>query len=255
MEECGNCMIHSRGFSRKTVLVTGASGDIGRGIALAFGALGYKVAAHYRTRQDSAKETAAVIRENGGEAAAFYADLRREDEVERMFSQIEHALGPVDVLVNNAGAAYQGLLTDMTLSDWQWILDANLTSAFLCCRRALPSMIRQKEGAIVNIGSIWGRQGASCEAAYSAAKAGLIGLTQALAREDGPSGIRVNCIAPGVIDTKMNSHLSPSDLLSLTDETPLARLGTVEDVAKAVVFIAQSDFITGQTLGVDGGII
>ena len=240
---------------KKTVLVTGASGAIGRAIALAFAPKGYRVAVHYHTRREEALAAVEEIRGNGGWAEAFGADLTQEEQVTRLFDQAERALGKVRVLVNNAGVAWQGLLTDMSLSEWRRVLDGDLTSAFLCCRRALPGMIRERSGCIVNISSMWGQQGASCEAAYSAAKAGLIGLTKALAQEEGPSGVRVNCIAPGLIDTPMNSHLSPADLEALREETPLLRIGTPEDVAEAAVFLAESPFITGQVLGVNGGFV
>ncbi len=240
---------------KKTVLVTGASGAIGRAIALAFAPKGYRVAVHYHTRREEALAAVEEIRGNGGWAEAFGADLTQEEQVTRLFDQAERALGKIRVLVNNAGVAWQGLLTDMSLSEWRRVLDGDLTSAFLCSRRALPGMIRERSGCIVNISSMWGQQGASCEAAYSAAKAGLIGLTKALAQEEGPSGVRVNCIAPGLIDTPMNSHLSPADLEALREETPLLRIGTPEDVAEAAVFLAESPFITGQVLGVNGGFV
>lgn len=240
---------------KKTVLVTGASGAIGRAIALAFAPKGYRVAVHYHTRREEALAAVEEIRGNGGWAEAFGADLTQEEQVTRLFDQAERALGKIRVLVNNAGVAWQGLLTDMSLSEWRRVLDGDLTSAFLCCRRALPGMVRERSGCIVNISSMWGQQGASCEAAYSAAKAGLIGLTKALAQEEGPSGVRVNCIAPGLIDTPMNSHLSPADLEALREETPLLRIGTPEDVAEAAVFLAESPFITGQVLGVNGGFV
>ena len=240
---------------KKTVLVTGASGAIGRAIALAFAPKGYRVAVHYHTRREEALAAVEEIRGKGGWAEAFGADLTQEEQVTWLFDQAERALGKVGVLVNNAGVAWQGLLTDMSLSEWRRVLDGDLTSAFLCCRRALPGMIRERSGCIVNISSMWGQQGASCEAAYSAAKAGLIGLTKALAQEEGPSGVRVNCIAPGLIDTPMNGHLSPADLEALREETPLMTIGTPEDVAEAAVFLAESPFITGQVLGVNGGFV
>jgi 3-oxoacyl-[acyl-carrier protein] reductase len=164
-------------------------------------------------------------------------------------------LGHIDLLVNNAGVAWQGLLTDMTDDDWHTVLDTSLTAAFYTCRAVLPGMVSRKSGRIVNISSIWGRVGASCEAAYSAAKAGLIGLTKALAKEVGLSGITVNCLCPGVIRTDMLACYTEDDLAALADETPLGRLGTPKAVAAAVCWLADdsASFITGQVIGVDGG--
>lgn len=239
----------------KNVLITGASGGIGKALALAFANRGYGVALHYHHNEQGAKDTAEQIRLSGGDAEIFQADLRREDEVSALFDRAEAHFGFLNTLVNNAGVAWRGLLTDMSLSDWDQVLGVSLTGAFLCCRRALLPMVRRQEGSIVNISSMWGEVGASCEAAYSAAKAGLIGLTKALAKEDGPSGVRVNCVTPGVIDTPMNGGLSPDDLLALKEETPLERIGTPEEVAAAVLFLAEHPFITGQVLGVSGGFV
>lgn len=238
-----------------TVLVTGASGGIGRALALAFGQAGCRVALHYNTHSGPAMETAKLIVQQGGTAEAFGADLTDEAQVERLFRECEGSLGKVSVLVNNAGMSWQGLFTDMTLPQWQQVMDVNLTSMFLCCRRALPPMIRDRSGCIINISSMWGQQGAACEAAYSASKAAVIGLTQALAMEEGPSGIRVNCIAPGVIDTPMNSYLSDGDIKALREDTPLMRIGSPEDVARAAMYLAGAEFVTGQVLGVNGGFI
>ena len=161
------------------------------------------------------------------------------------------------MLVNNAGIAQQKLFTDLTLQDWERLFAVDVTGVFLCCRRALPGMIRRQQGVILNISSMWGQVGASCEVHYSAAKAAVIGLTKALAKEEGPSRIRVNCIAPGVIATEMNAHLTPEDMEDLREETPLLRIGTPADVARAAVFLAsdQASFITGQVLGVNGGMV
>ncbi len=170
-----------------------------------------------------------------------------------MFEEV----GSVDVLVNNAGISSQKLFTDITDDEWKRTIGVNLDGVFYCCRNALPYMIRQKSGAIINIGSMWGEVGASCEVHYSASKAGVIGLTKALAKEVAPSGVRVNCIAPGVVMTDMMSDFDDTTIEELKDETPLGRLGTPEDIAAAVLFLASDDasFITGQTLGVNGGFI
>lgn len=236
-----------------TVLVTGASGGIGQAIAEAFGAKGHRIAVHYHTNRAGALAAAEAVRKAGGVAEIFPADVSQEEDVDRLFSQVEAAMGPVQILVNNAGISWQGLFTDMALDQWRHILDVNLTSVFLCCRRALPSMIRAKSGCIINISSMWGQQGASCEAAYSASKAGMIGLTQALAQEEGPSGIRVNCVAPGLIETPMNGCLPPAALTALAEDTPLQRAGRPAEVAQAAVYLSEAEFVTGQVLGVNGG--
>ena len=174
-----------------------------------------------------------------------------------MFSEIRNTLGDVEILVNNAGVAQQKLFTDTTQSDYDFIFGANILSAINCSREALKSMIAAHSGSIVNISSMWGISGASCEVLYSASKAALIGFTKALAKETGPSNIRVNCVAPGVVDTKMNANLTSEDMSVLADETPLCRIGKPEEIANAVVFLATQDssFVTGQILSVDGGFI
>lgn len=239
----------------KNVLITGASGGIGKALALAFAKNGYGVALHFHQNEAGARDAAEQIRLFGGDAEIFRADLRREEDVSDLFDHAEAHFGFLNTLVNNAGVAWRGLLTEMSLSEWQQVLGVSLTGAFLCCRRALVPMVRRHEGSIVNISSMWGEVGASCEAAYSAAKAGLIGLTKALAKEDGPSGVRVNCVTPGVIDTPMNGALSQDDLRALKEETPLERIGTPEEVAAAALFLAEHPFITGQVLGVSGGFV
>lgn len=239
----------------KNALVTGASGGIGRAVALELARRGWGVALQYRRNQQAAQELEEEILKLGGNAKIYRADLTEEAQVEALFSAAEKDFGFLEGLVNNAGSAWKGLFTDMTLQDWQGVMDADLTSVFLCCRRALPAMIRQKRGSIVNVSSMWGQVGASCEAAYSAAKAGVIGLTKALAKEEGPSGVRVNCLAPGVIDTPMNGDLSLEDLDALREETPLERIGTPEETAKAAAFLLEQEFLTGQVLGLNGGLV
>lgn len=241
----------------KTVLITGASGGIGSACVRLFAAEGYKVAIHYNTDKAAADKLKDELHGIGCEAVSVWADLRDEVAVNGMFTEIEAQLGEVDVLVNNAGVSQQKLFTDTTLADYDYVFGVNTLGTVNCCRAALPSMIRRKSGRIINISSMWGVSGASCEVLYSASKAAVIGFTKALAKEVGPSGITVNCIAPGVINTKMNKNLTEEDMAVLSDETPLCRIGEPEEVAQAVAFLAseKSSFITGQILGVDGGFI
>ncbi len=241
----------------KTVLVTGASGGIGSACARLFADKGYKVAVHCRKNKAAAEELTNELRSKGCEAVCVCADLSDDAQVKAMFSEIRNTLGDVEILINNAGVAQQKLFTDTTRADYDFLFGANLLSAINCSREALKSMIAAHSGSIVNVSSMWGISGASCEVLYSASKAALIGFTKALAKEAGPSNIRVNCVAPGVVDTKMNANLSQEDMQALADETPLCRIGKPEEIANAVVFLATQDasFVTGQILSVDGGFI
>ena len=241
----------------KTVIITGASRGIGAACARLFAQEGWAVAVNYRNSREKAEALADAICREGGVALAIPADIGNAVDVERLFSTAEKELGTVEALINNAGIAQQKLFTDLTEEEWDELFRVDVKGVFLCCRRALPVMIRRQKGCIVNISSMWGQVGASCEVHYSAAKAAVIGLTKALAKEAGPSGIRVNCIAPGVIQTEMNGHLSPEVLEELREETPLEVLGTPEDVAKSALFLCspESSFITGQVLGVNGGMV
>ena len=239
----------------KTVLVTGASGGIGSAAALELARRGWNVALHYRSNQAAARQVERDILALGGTAKTYQADLTQEAQVEALFAAAEGDFGFVEGLVNNAGTAWKGLFTDMTLADWRQVLDADLTSVFLCCRRALPPMIRRKRGSIVNVSSMWGQIGASCEAAYSATKGAILALTKALAQELGPSGIRVNAVAPGVIQTDMCAHVDPAVMEGLRQQTPIERLGTPEDIARAMVYLADAAFVTWQVLPVNGGFV
>ncbi len=241
----------------KTVLITGASRGIGAETARLFAQKGWAVAVNYRNSREAAEELVSEIRKNGGTALAIPADVGDPEQVEALFQTAERELGQIEALVNNAGIAQQKLFTDLTDEDWDELFRVDVKGVFLCCRRALPAMIRRHRGVIVNISSMWGQVGASCEVHYSAAKAAVIGLTRALAKEVGPSGIRVNCIAPGVIQTEMNGNLTPETLEALKEETPLELLGDPADVAKAAWFLTSEDsaFITGQVLGVNGGMV
>lgn len=241
----------------KTAVVTGASRGIGAAAACALAAQGYRVAVCCRERRAEAEAVAARIGAAGGCAQAFCADVSDEGAVRALFAEIRQTLGEVDVLVSNAGIAQQKLFTDTTAADWNTMFGVCVNGAFHCCQAVLPHMIRQKWGRIILVSSMWGQVGASCEAAYSAAKAALIGLTKALAKEEGPSGVTVNCVAPGVIDTDMLAGFSAADRAALAEETPLGRLGTPEDVAAAIAFLASDAgaFFTGQVLCPNGGFV
>ena len=234
----------------RTVLITGGSRGIGAGAVRAFSNAGYRVAFFYLNSEASASALAA---ETG--ACAIRCDVRDSASVSCAVAQAQRVLSHIDVLVNNAGVAQQKLFTDITDEDWRAMLDTHLTGAFLLSRAVLPGMISRRHGRIINVGSIWGQVGASCEVHYSAAKAGLIGLTRALAKEVAPSGVTVNCVCPGVIATDMLASFTEEDLAVLCEETPVGRLGTPEDVARTLVFLAEESagFITGQVIGVNGG--
>ncbi|MBQ9067168.1 MAG: SDR family oxidoreductase [Clostridia bacterium] len=240
-----------------TTVITGASGGIGQALARAFSEEGHAVALCCCHHPESAVELATELREAGRRAEPFWADLADETQVKEMFGNIRDTFGEVDLLINNAGVSSQQLLPDVTVDEYDRIMDTNLKGAFLCIREVLPSMIRRKAGNILNISSMWGQVGGSCEVVYSASKAGLIGMTKALAKEVGPSGVRVNCIAPGVIDTPMNAMHSEETMAELAEETPLGRIGTPEDIADAALFLAsdRASFLTGQVLGVNGGMV
>ena len=239
----------------QTALITGASRGIGSAIARRLAADGFRVIVNYHTAEKQAEYLAAQLNNTHGKGSTvlYRADVSDREQVERMF----RAAGGVDVLVNNAGIAQQKLFTDITEQDWNRMFDVDVKGVFHCCQCALPYMIHQKRGKIINISSMWGQVGASCEVHYSAAKAAVIGLTKALAKEVGPSGIQVNCIAPGAIQTEMNAKLDESTIDELKEETPLGVIGSAEDIAAAVSFLAgeNSNFITGQILGVNGGMI
>ena len=233
----------------KKVLVTGASRGIGFCIAESFARRGYTVFATYNKTADTLPPLSEKLREDGFSLTPVFCDVSDSDSVRRLWEEI----GDVDILINNAGIAQFALLSDISESDWDNMMDTNLKSAFLCSKIFSRSMINKGFGRIINISSVWGVVGASCETHYSASKAGMIGFTRALAKELGPSGITVNCIAPGVIETEMNAHLSEADMAALCEETPLGRIGKPEDIAHAALFFAEADFITGETLSVGGG--
>lgn len=236
----------------KTVLITGGSRGIGAEAVRALSSRGYNVAFTYFKSEEKAN---ALAKECG--ALALYCDVSKSKDVNSAVEAVKKIYGGVDILINNAGIDEFALFTDITDEMWHKMIDTNLSSAFYTSRAVLPHMISQKNGVIINVSSMWGEVGASCEVHYSVSKAGLIGLTKALAKEVGPSGIRVNCITPGVIDTDMNKNLSKEDLEQLKTDTPLGKIGKVSDVANAILFLCEdsSSFITGQVLGINGGYI
>ena len=242
---------------RRVALVTGASRGIGRGIALELAREGWDVCINYVRHREAAEAAAEQVRTLGQNAAVIQADVADGAAVEAMARQAERELGPISLLVNNAGIAGQMQFQDITDEQWNRYLGVNLGGARNAIRAVLPRMLSEKCGCIVNISSIWGLRGASCEVAYACTKAALIGLTRSLALELAPSGIRVNCVAPGVIDTDMVQVLGQETLRDLAAEPPLGRLGPPEDVAYAVAFLAsdRASFLTGQVLGADGGFI
>ncbi|MCH5303559.1 MAG: SDR family oxidoreductase [Ruminococcus sp.] len=238
----------------KTVLITGASRGIGAKTAQAFAKEGYRVIINYNKSKAEAQTLADMLSKNyNTDCTAYGCDITDSKAVAEMFSEI----GTVDVLINNAGISEQKLFTDISDEDWKRMMATNLDGVFYCCREALKGMIQEKNGSIINISSMWGEVGASCEVHYSASKAAVIGLTKALAKEVAPSNIRVNCITPGVIATDMMKGFDEETLESLKEETPLSRLGTPEDIANMTVFLASENagFITGQILGVNGGFV
>lgn len=235
----------------KRILISGGSRGIGRGLVEAFSQNGDKVAFIYKSNHEAAE---AVTKATG--AVAICADVSRPEDVKYAVRTAESALGgSVEVLINNAGISLISLMQDTTDDLWRDVLDTNLSGAFYLSREVLPGMIAEKSGRIIHIGSMWGKVGASCEVAYSAAKAGMRGLTLSMAKELAPSGITVNCVEPGVIQTEMNASLGAEVMASLAEETPMGRLGAATDVSAAVLFLASdaASFVTGQILGVDGG--
>ena len=237
----------------RCVLISGGDRGIGAAAARRFYHAGYRVAVLYHSNADAA---AALEKELPG-VVAVQCDVASRPSCELAFRTVEQALGRVDVLVSNAGIAQQKLFTDITPAEWQRMLDVNLSGAFHLCQLVLPGMIRRKAGRILTVSSMWGQTGGSCEVHYSAAKAGLIGLTKALAKEEGPSGITVNCVAPGVIDTDMMAAFTAEDKAALAEETPVGRLGSADEVAQLLVFLAGegAGYITGQVFGVNGGLV
>lgn len=235
----------------RNVLITGASRGIGAECAKIFSAAGYRVFVNYNKSEKEAFKLCDEIN-----AVAICADISKSEDVLNMVEYITKNYGRISVLINNAGIALpQMLITDVSEEEWDSIFNINVKGIFLVTKAVLPSMIYEKEGNIINISSIWGITGGSCEVCYSASKSAIIGFTKALAKEVGPSGVKVNCIAPGVIKTDMNKNLTEEDYEALKEETPLEKIGMPDDIAKAALFLAEQNFITGEIINISGGLV
>ncbi|MCD7775695.1 MAG: SDR family oxidoreductase [Clostridiales bacterium] len=242
-------------YNNRIAIVTGASGGIGGAVARKLCEDGFDTVLHYNSSEDSVRTLENELKQKGYRVMTAKADVSKSSEVNDMIEYIAKNFGSPYLLVNNAGIAQQKLFTFITDEDWNKMIGVNLTGVFNMSRAVIPFMVHKKQGVIINIASMWGEVGASCEVHYSASKSGVIGMTKALAKEVAPSGIRVNCVSPGAVDTEMMSSFSAEDIAALCEEIPLGRLGKPEEVAYAVSFLAsdRASYITGQTLSVCGG--
>lgn len=233
----------------KVAVVTGASRGIGREIAKTLAIKGYKVIANYNKSEEKAKE----LQKENPEIEIYKADVSKREEVRKMVKYVLEEYKKIDVLINNAGIDKYQLIDEVTENDWKEMIDTNLYSAFCMCQEVVPNMIHNKNGCIINISSIWGQVGAAQEIVYSITKAGLNGLTKALAKEVGPSNIRVNSIAPGYVETDMNKNYTEEEINQIKQDTPLQKIGLPEDIAKCVCWLVEDNFTTGQVISVNGG--
>lgn len=242
---------------KKAALITGASRGIGASLAENFAAQNYNVVINYNNSKNEAMELLKKIRSFGGNAIAVKGNVSDFNESKYLVEKSEEEFGSIDVLINNAGIAEQKLFTDITEKDWKLMFDVNVHGMFNCTHHVVKNMLKKHSGKIINVSSMWGLTGGACEVHYSASKAAVIGFTKALAKELGPSGIQVNCVAPGLIETGMNMNLSRDTIKRLIEDTPCLRIGTVQDVSNVVLFLAsaESDFITGEVINVNGGFL
>lgn len=244
-------------IKNRTVLVTGASRGIGKEIGIFFAKHNMNVVFNYCKNEDKATQIVSKLNSLGFNTIALKADVSIKSQVDDLIKEANNIFGEIDILINNAGISEQKLFNDISETDWEKMFDINVKGVYNCIKAVLPSMIKNKAGKIINISSIWGITGASCEVHYSASKAAVIGLTKALAKELGPSNIQVNCVAPGVIETEMLDYLSTDDIRNLKNETPLGIIGKPIDIASSVFFLASesANFITGQVLSPNGGFL
>ena len=237
----------------KVVVVTGGSRGIGAQIVKTLANENYKVILNYNNSKEQAEKIQQELLELGKEIEIIKADVSKKEEAEKLIQFAINKFNKIDILINNAGISQEGLFTDVTEEEWQKIINTNLNSVFYCTQQALKYMIQKQQGCIINISSIWGETGASCEVAYSTTKAAINGMTKALAKEVGPSNIRVNAIAPGIIDTDMNKKLTIEELEQIKEEIPLNKIGKAIDIAKCVKWLVEDEYTTGQIISINGG--
>lgn len=237
----------------KVVVVTGGSRGIGAQIVKTLANENYKVILNYNNSKEQAEKIQQELLEQGNEIEIIKADVSKREETEKLIQFAINKFNKIDVLINNAGISQEGLFTDVTEEEWQKIINTNLNSVFYCNQQALKYMIPEQQGCIINISSIWGETGASCEVAYSTTKAAINGMTKALAKEVGPSNIRVNAIAPGIIDTDMNRNLTNEELEQIKEQIPLNKIGKALDIAKCVKCLIEDEYTTGQIISINGG--
>ena len=245
--------MEEKSIVNKVVIVTGGSRGIGAEIVKTLANENYKVILNYNNSKEQAEKIQQELLEQGKQIEIIKADVSKKEEAEKLIQFSLNKFNKIDVLINNAGISQEGLFTDVTEEEWQKIMNINLNSVFYCTQQALKYMIQEQQGCIINISSIWGETGASCEVAYSATKAAINGMTKALAKEVGPSNIRVNAIAPGIIDTDMNRNLTTEELEQIKEQIPLNKIGKAIDIAKCVKWLIEDEYTTGQIISINGG--